>query len=52
MLEHRTKPLLSQKAFAARLLRWLGVTLFLLALSLFVGMWGYHRAIALEKITH
>ena len=43
MLEHRTKPLLSQKAFAGRLLRWLGVTLFLFALSLFVGMWGYHH---------
>lgn len=42
MFEHPSEPILSNTAFAGRMLRWLLLTFFLLALSLYVGVLGYH----------
>lgn len=42
MFEHKSQPLLSKRAFSARLLCWVTITLALLGLSLLVGVLGYH----------
>ncbi len=42
MLEHRTDPLLSRRAFLNRLAKAAGVGLLLVAVCLGVGMAGYH----------
>ena len=42
MFEPKSKPVISQKAFVNRVARWTGVTLFLIAISLYIGMAGYH----------
>ncbi|HEY3347550.1 MAG TPA: hypothetical protein VGK71_08015 [Nitrospirota bacterium] len=42
MLEHRTRPLLPRKKFVARQLLYAAFSLLILALSLGVGMLGYH----------
>ncbi len=42
MFERRTRPVVSQYAFALRLAGWLGVTLGLMGASLAAGMAGYH----------
>lgn len=42
MLEHRSKKPLSCRSFAGRMLKWLMVTLFILAISLLLGVAGYH----------
>jgi len=42
MFEHQTKPILSRKAFAGRMVCWLGFTLLLLLISLGGGIMGYH----------
>ncbi len=41
VFEHRTHPLISQRRFAGRLLRYLGYALVLVAVSLALGIWGY-----------
>ena len=41
MFEPRHKPVLSPKAFLARMAGWLGITLLVILLSLSVGMTGY-----------
>jgi hypothetical protein len=41
MFEPRHKPVLSLKAFLARMAGWLGITLLVMLLSLGVGMTGY-----------
>lgn len=41
MLERRVQPLISRKAFANRMLRWIFATFMLLTLSLGAGMFGY-----------
>ncbi|MGH6892777.1 MAG: hypothetical protein ACREEP_11015 [Dongiaceae bacterium] len=41
LFEHRGKAVISGAAFAGRMLRWLSVTLSLLAASLLVGVLGY-----------
>lgn len=43
MFEHKSKPLLSRAAFARRLLLSTAAGLAMIALSLGVGMWGYHH---------
>lgn len=43
MFEDRNDPLISSQAFAGRMLQWLLITFALLALSLGVGVWGYHH---------
>ncbi len=48
MFEHRTKPLLSRRAFASRVLLWSLLTLALFALSLAGGMLGYHALEGLD----
>ena len=42
MFEHYTKPLLPPELFLVRVLRYLGFTIFLLGLSLSIGVIGYH----------
>jgi hypothetical protein len=42
MFEHYTKPLLPPELFLVRVLRYLGFTIFLLGVSLGIGMIGYH----------
>jgi len=42
MFEHYTKPLLPPELFLFRVLRYLGFTMFLLGVSLGIGMIGYH----------
>jgi len=42
MFEHYTKPLLPPKLFLLRVLRYVGFTIFLLGVSLGIGMIGYH----------
>lgn len=42
MLEHKSKPVISRKAFTHRLLKWTSLTFVLVALSLYVGVAGYH----------
>lgn len=42
MFEHKTKPPISNKAFANRMFLWLGVTLLVFVLSLMIGVMGYH----------
>lgn len=41
MLEHRTRPLLDPRRFLLRQLRYLGMALFIVLLSLALGVWGY-----------
>ncbi|MBK7384763.1 MAG: hypothetical protein IPI81_15745 [Flavobacteriales bacterium] len=41
MFEHRSRPLISQRRFAGRLLKYLGYALLLVGLSLALGVWGY-----------
>jgi hypothetical protein len=43
MFEHKSKPLLSRATFARRLLFSTTAGLAIIALSLGVGMWGYHH---------
>lgn len=40
--EHRTKPVISTRAFAGRMVTWLLLTMVFLFLSLMMGMVGYH----------
>lgn len=42
MFEPKSKPVISKKEFASRVARWAGITLGLVAVSLYVGMAGYH----------
>lgn len=42
MFEHKTKPPISNKAFASRMFLWLSLTLFVFFISLFIGVIGYH----------
>jgi hypothetical protein len=42
MFEHYTKPLLPPELFLVRVLRYLGFTIFLLSVSLGIGVVGYH----------
>ncbi len=42
MFEPKNTPLLSTSAFAERMVFWLGISVSLMALSLLVGMVGYH----------
>lgn len=42
MFESKSKPVISRQAFTNRIFKWAGVTIALVALSLFVGMAGYH----------
>jgi hypothetical protein len=42
MFEHYTKPILPPELFIVRVLRYLGFTIFLLGVSLGIGMIGYH----------
>ncbi len=42
MFEHYTKPLLPPELFLLRVLRYVGFTIFLLGVSLGIGMIGYH----------
>lgn len=41
MFERRTKPVISRRAFAERVLKWLFVTIGLLLVSLLMGVIGY-----------
>jgi hypothetical protein len=41
MFEHRTRPLLSSRRFAGRMLRYMGYTLLLVGFSLLIGVFGY-----------
>src|SRR5262245_29390446 len=41
--ETKTEPLLPQPAFAIRMLKSIGATLIIVAFSLAMGSWGYHR---------
>ena len=41
-LEHRNKPVVSKAIFAGRMAQWLFITIILLAISLVVGVTGYH----------
>ena len=47
MFEHRTQPLLARRAFYQRLIRSVSLALSIIALSLGIGMAGYHY---LEKL--
>lgn len=40
-LEHRSKPIISNTAFAGRMLQWMVITVVLLSASLVVGVLGY-----------
>jgi hypothetical protein len=42
MFEHRSSPLLPRKAFIRRMRNCVLVSLGIAAVTLFVGMWGYH----------
>jgi len=42
MFESKSKPVISSKAFTNRILYWVLVTCILVAISLFVGVLGYH----------
>jgi hypothetical protein len=42
MLEHHRQPLLTPKAFARRILLYMGIALGILLASLFIGILGYH----------
>jgi len=42
MFERSKKPVISSKAFAQRMMHWGIITLFLIALSLSIGVVGYH----------
>jgi hypothetical protein len=42
MFEKRHHPLVSTKTFILRIIRGLGIGLFLISIALFIGMWGYH----------
>lgn len=43
MFERSKKPLISKKAFANRMMRWLLAAVFTILLSLGIGMLGYHH---------
>ena len=42
LLERRSAPLLSNRAFALRMARWLAVVLAIVAVALVIGVVGYH----------
>lgn len=42
MFEHRIQPLISPSRFAIRIMWWLVITLLVMAVSLLVGVTGYH----------
>ncbi len=42
MFESKEKPVISTCSFSARMFRWAAVTIFLLSVSLYGGMAGYH----------
>ncbi len=42
MFEHKTQPLLSRRDFVFRALRFTSISVFIIGLSLFIGMVGYH----------
>lgn len=42
MFEHKSKAVISPRAFTTRVLSWAGVTLLFMAASLIVGVLGYH----------
>lgn len=48
MFEHRTKPLLPGKVFVLRVLRSLALALGIIALSLGLGIFGYHYCAGLS----
>lgn len=41
MLEHRSKRVISRRAFTVRMLHWIGITILLLLASLVAGVAGY-----------
>ena len=42
MLESKSKAVISRQEFTGRILKWTGLTLLLVAVSLYAGMAGYH----------
>ncbi len=42
MFENKSKPVISRKAFTHRVLKWAVMTCVLVAVSLYIGMAGYH----------